>query len=101
MIDMSEPAAPVAAAGDPAPVERKTFEDWVTAKKIAAVDPSTGRASGVVRGKRRFKTSAAALVNAARSKGSIPIGRLMTEGEFNQAMNAARNITLRSSHAPR
>lgn len=81
-------------AEKPAPAERRTFEDWASAKHGVMVD-DRGRASGVIKGKLdRARGHAAALVNGARSKHRIPIGRTMTEAEFDSLLEAVASMRI-------
>jgi hypothetical protein len=75
---------------------RKSFEDWAKASFAVAID-ARGRASGVVKGKRIGKDSTrnAALVNAARTLHRVPIGKIVTEDEFNKLLDATKAIQVR------
>ncbi|MGK3995098.1 hypothetical protein [Sorangium sp. So ce1024] len=94
----SPPAKPAKAHEGP----RKTFEDWATARYGVAFD-QRGRATGIVTGKpvtRNGKavkdaTRSAALINGARTKHRIPVGRLMTEDDFNKLVDATAAIEVR------
>lgn len=87
------PATPAAPEAPAAPVEQKTFEDWARAKHGVEVDKD-GWASAIRNGRRIAKVSAAAHVNAARRLLSIPIGKRMSEAEFNTALEKARGIPI-------
>ena len=94
---MAESASP----GAPPPNENapvRTFEDWAQQKLApVAFDMTTGRASGVVGGKRLGTTAIrnAALINAARSHHSFAIGARLTEAAFDNAIAATRGIAIR------
>lgn len=89
------PAAPIAPepTPEPAPAEQKTFEDWARAKCGVEVDKD-GWASAIRNGRRVAKVSAAAHVNAARRLLSIPVGKRMSEADFNAALGKARGIPI-------
>ncbi len=92
------PPEPSASPSDP----RKSFEDWAHDRFGVAFDPR-GRASGMQKGKPVTKggkavkgaTRSAALVNGARAKHRIPIGRAMTKAEFNKLLDAVSSIEMR------
>lgn len=93
---MAETASPGAASPDEGAPAR-TFEDWAQQKLPCTIDMDTGRASGVVRGK-RLSTKAihnAALVNAIRARHHFAIGSRMTEQAFDQAVAATRGIAIK------
>ena len=79
--------------GRPASAPPQTFEEWATAKLRVDFIGESKRATAVRRGRRITKLSNAALVNAARTLGRIPVNKRMTEAEFDAAMQAASNIT--------
>lgn len=88
------PARPASAEpkkDEPKPAQ-KTFEEWATAKLKVVIDPKSGRASAVKNGRRVAKISAAALVNAVRRQ--VPIGKRMTEAEFDALLEQARSIPI-------
>lgn len=95
---MADPIDPGAVAPDEsAPAQEATkraYEDWAREKHPCAID-DRGKASSVIAGKRKFKMSNAAIVNAARSYKRIPLGRLMTEAEFDAAIDAAKSIVIK------
>jgi hypothetical protein len=69
------------------PPERRAFEAWAIQKHPCVFD-ARGRASSVKSGKSIGKMRDAAIVNATRTYHRIPVGRVMTEAEYNEAIAA-------------
>lgn len=72
---------------------QKAFEEWAAAKFKVLFDPA-GRASAIKNGRRITKISHAAHVNAARKLASVPVGKRMTEANFDALIQKARAITI-------
>ncbi|XXX79168.1 hypothetical protein WMF30_10380 [Sorangium sp. So ce134] len=74
---------------------RRAFERWAV-EKYGVVFSARSRASGVKHGKPiRGGTRAAAIINAARSHHGIPVGKTMTEAEFDDAIRATQALEVR------
>jgi hypothetical protein len=98
-VPVAAPAPPKqtpAQAAPAAPAPKLAFERWAV-EKFGVVFSDRGRASGVTKGKRVRKdgTRNAALINAARSHHRIPLGKTVTEDEFNQLLDATSALEVR------
>lgn len=84
--------APAEAQGGSVPTGpgKKPFEEWATTKLGVVFDG--GRASAVKNGRRVTKISHAAIVNAVRVR--VPVGKRMTEAEFDKLLADARAIPI-------
>jgi hypothetical protein len=79
-----------------APIEapkKLAFEAW-GAQKLKLIVSENGRASAVKNGRKVAKIADAATFNAARAQQSIPLGKLMSEAEFDAAMVKAGVIEI-------
>ena len=77
------------------PATKLAFERWAV-EKLGIVFNDRGRASGIKGGKAvKSGIRNAALINATRAHHRIPIGKTMTEAEFNEAISATRALEVR------
>lgn len=97
----SQPMAPAAPAKAPAPADegpRRAFERWAV-EKLGVVFDARSRATGVKDGKAlkgvKNPTRLAATINGARALHRIPVGKTMTEAEFNKLLDATSAVEVR------
>ncbi|WP_437309997.1 hypothetical protein [Sorangium sp. So ce388] len=98
----SQPMAPPEPAQEEGP--KQAFERWAV-EKCGVIFNERSRATGVSKGEpitrtptgRRVKDSIrnAALINAARARHGIPVGKTMTEADFDKLIDATKSIEVR------